>query len=287
MKKSNEMIHKLRVRLVIVNMALLLSVVVGIFAGIFTIMYNSEVEQSNRMIEMVLEKSTFTPKNDIPDFPQDFDKERPAKQFEGKDKPKWFDFYENEFIGGVQRNAIIVHINSAGGYNFFYSMMNKDELFSDDTAAALAADKVMSIAKDEGTIRIDEIEYRYLKTVSHGKTAIVFLDRTQEKATINRLLITFIIIGILSISVLLVISIFLAKWAVKPIEVAWEKQRRFVSDASHELRTPLTVIAANTDVVLSNPNDRVKEQAKWLQYIKVETSRILTLSPITFWTLQG
>jgi signal transduction histidine kinase len=74
-----------------------------------------------------------------------------------------------------------------------------------------------------------------------------------------------------------VISIFLARWAVKPINSAWEKQKQFVADASHELKTPIAIIEANTDVVLSNPDDLVKEQSKWLEYIKNETQRMTKL----------
>lgn len=38
------------------------------------------------------------------------------------------------------------------------------------------------------------------------------------------------------------------------LEAAFERQKRFVSDASHELKTPLTVIKANTSLALSEPD---------------------------------
>ena len=50
-----------------------------------------------------------------------------------------------------------------------------------------------------------------------------------------------------------------------------------MADASHELKTPLAVISANTDVVLSNPNDLVHNQEKFLNYIKDETVRMTRL----------
>ena len=66
-------------------------------------------------------------------------------------------------------------------------------------------------------------------------------------------------------------------WLIISIEVAWNRQKQFIADASHELKTPLTVIATNTDVVLSNPNDSIKNQERWLHYIRSETSRMSKL----------
>ena len=51
-------------------------------------------------------------------------------------------------------------------------------------------------------------------------------------------------------------SILLARWAVKPVERAWEEQRQFVSDASHELKTPLTVILTNAELLQTDPDPR-------------------------------
>lgn len=58
---------------------------------------------------------------------------------------------------------------------------------------------------------------------------------------------------------------------------AWDQQKQFIADASHELKTPLTVISTNTDVILSNSNDTVESQSKWLNYIKNETIRMTKL----------
>jgi signal transduction histidine kinase len=37
-------------------------------------------------------------------------------------------------------------------------------------------------------------------------------------------------------------SYWLARLTLKPIQIAYEKQRRFLGDASHELRTPLSIL---------------------------------------------
>lgn len=70
---------------------------------------------------------------------------------------------------------------------------------------------------------------------------------------------TCVIIGVLSFAVFLGLSFLLARWAVKPVETAWNQQRQFVADASHELKTPLTVILTNAELLQEPEYD---EQAR-------------------------
>ena len=80
---------------------------------------------------------------------------------------------------------------------------------------------------------------------------IVFADISSEIATMRSLYRTCVIIGLGSFASFLVISIFFARWAVRPVEEAWAQQRQFVSDASHELKTPLTVILTDAEMLKS------------------------------------
>ena len=49
------------------------------------------------------------------------------------------------------------------------------------------------------------------------------------------------------------LSYYLARRTLQPIEEAMDAQNRFVTDASHELRTPLTSILASNEVALRKP----------------------------------
>jgi len=83
----------------------------------------------------------------------------------------------------------------------------------------------------------------------------------------------------LSLAVFMVFvgSWLLSKVAIRPIQVAWQKQLDFTADASHELRTPITVIQTNLDLVIDNCDETVERQMKWLKNIEAENKRMARL----------
>lgn len=95
---------------------------------------------------------------------------------------------------------------------------------------------------------------------------LVFADISSEIATMRNLYRTCIIIGLGSFVSFLVISIFFARWAVRPVEEAWAQQRQFVSDASHELKTPLTVILTDAEM-LKSPRFDEAHKAQFVENI--------------------
>ena len=120
--------------------------------------------------------------------------------------------------------------------------------------------------------------FRFLKrTTPLGGMRIAFLERSDEINELTSLVQMLILVGIGSLLVFMVISIFLARWASKPVVTAWQKQQQFIADASHEIKTPLTVIQANTNIVLAHPQDTVAQQSKWIEYIQTEASRMTGL----------
>lgn len=77
--------------------------------------------------------------------------------------------------------------------------------------------------------------------------------------TIYEYLIVLLPLGLGGLGLAALGGAYMARRAVRPVRVAFDRQRTFIADASHELKTPLTLIRANTEVLhrgLDDPDDR-------------------------------
>ena len=99
------------------------------------------------------------------------------------------------------------------------------------------------------------------------------LDVVRE--TVNRLIFVLVPIGLVALALATVGGLFMSGRAMRPVQSAFEKQRKFIGDASHELKTPLTLIRADAEVVTRDPaNPRAQ---KLINHLLDETDRMNTL----------
>ena len=89
---------------------------------------------------------------------------------------------------------------------------------------------------------------QFFDAPTRGSLQDIFQDRADQART--DLIATLIVLNLVTLSGGAVLSLYLARKTLEPIEAAMEAQSRFVSDASHELRTPLTALQVTNEVAL-------------------------------------
>ena len=72
---------------------------------------------------------------------------------------------------------------------------------------------------------LEDYHLRYLRVTTPMGEQLVFADISSEIKTMESLLRTCLLMGVLGFLAFLVISLFLARWAVRPVEKAWDQQR--------------------------------------------------------------
>ena len=112
----------------------------------------------------------------------------------------------------------------------------------------------------------------YLVDTRKDYTLVAMIDSTINNNNQTLLIRQMLVIGGAALAVLVVISIFLARRIVRPLEENDRRQKRFVSDAGHELKTPIAVISTNSELL-----KRSIGQSEWLANIDYENERMSDL----------
>lgn len=144
--------------------------------------------------------------------------------------------------------------------------LNLDMMF--DFTAADAQDfltQALNYGKEKGDID----SFHFMAADKPYGQIIVFMERSIEMQLLDHLTQTSLWAAGLTAIILAFVATLLAQWMAAPIKSAFDRQRRFISDASHELKTPLTVISANVDVLQHESGDNLR-----LFHIKSQVERM-------------
>ncbi|WP_432775868.1 ATP-binding protein [Brevibacillus gelatini] len=146
------------------------------------------------------------------------------------------------------------------------------------------------IGKPDGveTVTIKGQEYR-VQTVTVPKKVIVgdhlqvayqfqlIYNLAPERNMLSSLLYVVVIGDAVSIVIAIIAGWFLARHALIPIQVSWEKQQQFIADASHELRTPLTAIMVNLERLFRHPDHTIEQESEKIMIGMQEAKRLSKL----------
>ena len=152
----------------------------------------------------------------------------------------------------------------------------------DDLTTASISDATLSNAigqLDNTTDAIgflQSLDLYYATATSNGTTYYAFAD-VSAASSWQTLALILLGVGLIAILILLVVNLFFSRWALRPVEQAWQQQQQFVADASHELKTPLTVILANMSILLKRPEASIASQSQWVEGTQAEAEQMQEL----------
>lgn len=152
--------------------------------------------------------------------------------------------------------------------DYSVSSVKVDSLSLDDTTLANALSEISESDAETGTLSDLGLYYQIRPTSTGYKVAFASTDYVNS--TTLSLIMQLLVVGLVALAAFLVISIFLSKWALRPVKGAWAQQQQFVADASHELKTPLTVLLANNSILMEHPERSVGSQMQWVESSETE-----------------
>ena len=162
-------------------------------------------------------------------------------------------------------NSYTITLNDDGSVDSWTS--DKTSLYTDAQVAAMA-ESALADGRDSG--RIGTQFYRKIQI--DGRTKLIVLDARLDCLAASNMLHASILIAGAACLLLSLLAWLLIRRMVQPVEDAFTRQKRFVSDASHELKTPLAVISANAEVLEQEIGEN-----EYLGYIRSEVKRTDTL----------
>lgn len=157
----------------------------------------------------------------------------------------------NEVYNAELAPVFVLPLNSSG--QLLASAGTALSPFPPDTDAAAAA---LANGNDWRTVELTNNTRVRLLTwrLPSDNPALLQAGRVlnDQTRTLGQLLAVLLSLGGLSVVLLGAGSWWLAGRALRPVQLAWERQQAFVANASHELRTPLTLMRASAEVALRN-----------------------------------
>ena len=246
------MIRSLKRKFTAVIMAVLLAVTAGTVAAINVVNGRLMESQARTLLRQMVQTEGVRP-------PQDRQHTTPEEELPAGRAPR------EDFSALELSNFVTVRVDEQGEVIQWFG--DRTNLYTDENIRATASQALES-GREFGRIG----SQYFMKEQQPDGWLLVFLDSSQGFANARRLLLISIAVGAAAAGVLCIFSVVLVGNITRPVQDAFEKQKRFISDAGHELKTPISVIAANADVLQSEIGEN-----RWLACIQTENRRMEAL----------
>jgi len=281
------MLKRLKTKFILINMALVTFVLVIVLTVNLISTYQVEKREIYSSLDRVLEINNKTFNQNPGEFSTNPEGNEPPEQNPGE-------FSTNPNEGGQSEQNPIENGKEERNtnpnmfdnelpqiYAFSVTVDNNGEIINtfafnsemSETDIKKAVNRVLENKNESGTIKEYELIYK-LKNIEENKIQISFSSLKSLNEKMSRTFMVSLLIFVVGFSLLFLVSFILSSYAIKPISVAWEKQKRFIADASHDLKTPLTVILANCNILESHKEERINEEIKWIESTKEESAKM-------------
>lgn len=273
------MFTRLRNRFLLLNLVTISILMLVAFASIYTITYRnvqSDVKMDLQRIEDFYLKSHSgpnRPRMGSSSTPQD---EAATDASSSGSTSRGMSRGEMDMGGGPPPERSVSFMITT---NEQWEVLQTDsQLDMDNELYAEALQKAADSGRMTGGFSLNDSFWSFEVQQDSEGIRVIFLDTTARQSILSTLNYTFAVVGLVMLVILFFTSRYFANRSIRPVREAFEKQKQFIADASHELKTPLTIINTNADVLLANKEDTIAQQAKWLHYIKSETTRMTKLT---------
>ena len=251
--KKNNIISRLRFKLIAVSMAVTLVILGLIVGGINFINFKKIIDNADRAIDYLAEHYN---NEETKPRPPDRDEKGHFNPFDEGISPE-VKFESRYFVVSFDSEENVV-INDTGN---IFSVSEED--------SAKYARIIYKGNSDKGFYK----NFRYMKLSLNGYDSVLCLDCFNSLSNTRYFLFVSLAASFVGwITVFAIVLAFSGK-IIAPVSKSYEKQKRFITDAGHEIKTPLAIIEADIGVMEING-----EENEWLSDIKTQVRRLTKLT---------
>lgn len=263
------MIRKMQIKFIAIAMASVLLILFTLIVVINMTMEDGARRQVEEFLDHVMES------DGIVEMPRNNGRVQPGEGQPGEGQPGRPGVNqgglppEQDHPGFIRSFSVVMDNNG----HLLHVVHNSEELSESEMTDYGQA----VLAGGENSGEIDT--YAYRTKLSDENHIIVFANTSVQDVMLNNLLRISYITGGISAAVLFVIITVLSRYITRPVEMAFDKQKRFIADSSHELKTPLSVLSANLDMLQMEigDNSRINAMTEGIRRMNGLIHELLTL----------